>query len=257
MKKTLSIIALLVITFNVTAQDLNNYKYALVPSKFTFLREADLYRMNTLTKMFMEKYGFETYLESDILPADFASDNCNKVYVDLIENNTLMSTKIKVVIRDCKNNILCTSEEGKSREKDYKVAYNQALRMAFDNFEILKTHKYQPTQKSLGVTAEPVKAQQIKEEKVAVVVEKVEQEVAAILTKAESSALYAQPITNGFQLINTEPKVIYKIYKTSTKDFYIATKGTTQGVFFSRNNEWFFEYYQNDKLVSEKVEVKF
>jgi hypothetical protein len=256
MKKILSIIALFVITFNSFAQDLNNYKYALVPAKFSFLKSADLYRMNTLTKMFMEKYGFETYLDSEILPTEFALDNCNKVFVDIVANNTMMSTKLKIVLKDCKNNILYTSEEGRSREKDYKVAYNQALRMAFDNFEVLKSHVYQPSQKSLGIIGEPAQAS-IKEEKVAVVVEKVKPELATILPKVESSALYAQPITNGFQLINTEPKVIYKIYKTSTKDFFIATKGTTQGVFFSKNNEWFFEYYQNDKLFSEKVEVKF
>ena len=78
-----------------------------------------------------------------------------------------------------------------------------------------------------------------------------------VYSNSSSNNWLAQPITNGFQIINAEPKVIYKIFKTSTKDFYIATKGTIQGVFFSRNNEWIFEYYQNDKLVSEKVEVKF
>jgi hypothetical protein len=72
-----------------------------------------------------------------------------------------------------------------------------------------------------------------------------------------SSQLFAQPITNGFQFINAEPKVIYKIYITSLKDLYIAAKGSLQGVLISKNNEWFFEYYQNEKLLSEKVEVKF
>lgn len=256
MKKILSIIVLFVITFNSFAQDLNNYKYALVPAKFSFLKTADLYRMNTLTKMFMEKYGFETYLDSEILPTEFAMDNCNKVFVDIVANNTMMSTKLKIVLKDCKNNILYTSEEGKSREKEYKVAYNQALRMAFDNFEVLKSHVYQPSQKSLDMIGEPAQAS-IKEEKAVVVEEKAAQGVAATAPKVSVSTLYAQPIANGFQLIDTEPKVIYKIYKTSVKDYFTAVKGNLNGVLISKNNEWFFEYYQNDKLVSEKVEVKF
>lgn len=69
--------------------------------------------------------------------------------------------------------------------------------------------------------------------------------------------LYAQPITNGFQLVNTEPKVIYKIYNTTVKDYFIASKGDLQGVLYAKDNQWFFEYYQNDKLISEQLEVKF
>ena len=242
MKKILSIIALFVIATNVIAQDLNNYKYALVPAKFSFSKQADDYRLNTLTKMFMEKYGFESYLDSEILPSEFASDNCNKVYVDVVENNSMMMTKIKVVLKDCFNQVLFTSEEGKSRLKDYTAAYNQALREAFASFDKLN-HQYN--------------GNVVTQKKVPQVETKVEVKPINSVASNVGTSLFAQPINNGFQIINAEPKVLYKIYKTSTKDFYIATKGTTQGVFFSRNNEWFFEYYQNDKLFSEKVEVKF
>ena len=242
MKKILSIIALLILTSTVVAQDLNNYKYALVPSKFSFSREKDEYRLNTLSKMFMQKYGFESYLDSDILPSEFASDNCNKVYVDVVEDNSMMITKLKVVLKDCYNQVLFTSEEGKSRLKDYTAAYNQALREAFASFEKLN-HQYN------GNVVSQKKEPQVEA--------KVEVKPTNPVASNVGTSLFAQPINNGFQIINAEPKVLYKIYKTSTKDFFIATKGTTQGVFFSRNNEWFFEYYQNDKLFSEKMDVKF
>lgn len=242
MKKILSIIALFLITFTSVAQDLNNYKYALVPSKFSFSRQADEYRLNTLSKMFMEKYGFESYLDSEILPSEFASDNCNKVYVDVVENNSMMMTKVKVVLKDCFNQVLFTSEEGKSRLKDYTAAYNQALREAFASFDKLN-HQYN------GNVVTQKKEPQVET--------KVEVKPTNSVSSNVAASLFAQPINNGFQIINAEPKVLYKIYKTSTKDFYIATKGTLQGIFFSRNNEWFFEYYQNDKLFSEKVDVRF
>ncbi len=42
------IIALTCFTTN-----LNNYKYVLVPKKFDFLKEADQYQLNSLTKVFI------------------------------------------------------------------------------------------------------------------------------------------------------------------------------------------------------------
>lgn len=243
MKKILSIVVLLAFSAHAFAQDLNTYKYALVPSKFSFLKEKDQYRMSTLTKMFLVKYGFETYLDSDILPDDFAKENCNKVYVDLIENNSIMMTKIKVVLKDCKNNILFTSDEGKSRDKEYKVAYNQALREAFNSFDKLN-HQYSDS--DLFKKSE----EQLKEKDVVVA-------VTPTFNSTNTLSLFAQPISNGFQLINAEPKVIYKILKTSDKDVYIATKESLQGVFIKKDTTWFFEYYKDGKLFSEKVEVTF
>jgi hypothetical protein len=37
----------------------------------------------------------------------------------------------------------------------------------------------------------------------------------------------------------------------------MAKKGDVQGALVSKEDQWFFEYYQNDKLISEKIEVKF
>ena len=136
MKKYFLLILLFVSSFGFT-QALNNYKYAIVPSKFGFLKETDQYRLNTFTKMFMEKYGFITYLDTDNQPKEVANENCNKVYVDVLSNGSLFTTKLTVVLKDCSNNIVFKSIEGKSREKVYQKAYNQALREAFDSFEKL------------------------------------------------------------------------------------------------------------------------
>jgi hypothetical protein len=37
----------------------------------------------------------------------------------------------------------------------------------------------------------------------------------------------------------------------------MAKKGEVQGVLVAKNNQWFFEFYQGDQLISEKIEVKF
>ena len=232
------VVLLLVMQSFSFAQSLNDYKYASVPSKFDFLSEKDQFNVNTYTKMFMEKYGFESYLDSDALPASFATNNCNKVFVEVINSSTFFLTRLKVVLKDCKNNVLFTSLEGKSKEKELKVAYLEALRQAFTSF-IPLNHKYNGKEKPQYI-----------EQKVAIVTQDIPKEVV-------SNSLYAQPISNGFQLVNSEPKVVIKIYKTSVKDFYIAVRDNLNGVLFLKESNWMFEFYKEGNLVSEKIDVKF
>ncbi len=226
------------------SQTINDYKYAIVPSKFTFLNEKDQYRLNTLTKMLMEKYGFVTFFDTDILPAEVAESNCNKVFVEVLNNGNMFKTKISVVLKDCKNTVLFTSVEGKSQEKEYQVAYNIALREAFNSFEKLG-YKYNGNGNfNINVIAKEnsnVKDRNVINDNI----------------KANDLVLFAQPIENGFQLIDSTPKVIMKIYKTSSPICFIAYKNNIQGVLISKENQWFFEYISNSKLLSEKVEVKF
>lgn len=239
--KKMALLLLLVTSVNF-AQDLNQYKYVSVPAKFSFLKETNQYNLNVLSKMYMQQFGFETFFDTDEVPKDFLENNCNKIYFDVLENNNMFSTKLTVVLKDCQGKVLFTSKEGINKEKEYKVSYNLALREALNSMKTIQ-YKYA--------------GDKVVEEKIVVQETKVEVQNQSLNSEnSVSSQLLAQPISNGFQLINAEPKVIYKIYKTSVKDLYIATKGSLQGVLISKNNEWFFEYYQNEKLVSEKVEVK-
>lgn len=237
------------------SQNLNHYKYALVPAKFNFLKEANQHNLNVMTKLFMEKYKFETYLDNEVFPEDFAKDNCNKIFVDVLDNSTMFTTRVTVVIKDCKNTILFTSTEGKSKEKEYKAAYNQALRMAFDSFTILKTHSYQLTQKSLEMIGEPSKIVVVNE--IIFNPKSEDNKYTTLTSNVVFGQYFAKPIANGFQIINSESEIIYKIFNTSTKDFFIAIKDNKNGVFFLRNTNWYFEFYEQGKLISEMVSVKF
>ncbi len=233
MKKALFLMLLLAssIAFSQTVSD---YKYAIVPSKFDFFKDKDQYRLNTLTKLLMEKYGFITYFDSDVLPSEVAESNCNKVYVDVKSNGNLFVTKLTVVLKDCKNVVLFSSLEGKSKEKEYLVAYTHALREAFSSFEKLpKTEKGEENFATVKLV------------------------YTTPTTSNNDSILFAQPIENGFQIIDTTPKVIMKIYKTSNPSCFIAYKGNNQGVLVNKDNQWFFEYFTNSKMFSEKIEINF
>jgi len=237
MKKFL-VVFLLVSTFGV-AQNLNSYKYAMVPTKFIFLKEENTYNLNMLTKMYLQKYGFETYYNNEAAPDEFVISNCNKIYIDVLENNNLFTTKLKVVVKDCKGTILATSEEGTSREKEYEVAYNLALRMAFDNFEILKTHKFQPTEKSLGMVGEPLR-----------------KEIAQSQMFSKQYNVIATE--NGYNLITLESDYkIFQIFKTTSNEIFIANMDSIFGVLIKKTDNWFFEYYDGNELKSELIKVTF
>src|SRR6476620_2075949 len=120
MKKLILVALVMWSSVGICQQSINDYKYALVPAKFDFLDEADQYKLNTYTKMFLQKYGFETYFNNETLPEEAATYNCNKVYVDVLDNSNIRNTKLTVVLKDCRNNVIFTSAEGKSAEKQYK-----------------------------------------------------------------------------------------------------------------------------------------
>ncbi|WP_333878229.1 hypothetical protein [Flavobacterium sp.] len=254
--KKLLLCLLFLLPFAGFAQSINDYQYVIVPAKFDFLKVADKYRLNTTSKLLLEKYGFKSFLSTDTLPAEATQNRCAILYASLSEDNSFFATKIKLVLKDCTEKVVFETDFGSSREKDFHVAYNQALREAFKSFDRIN-YKYNGKQymgKSETKTAEPVAVTGVAEVKS---VASASVPVAEPVQVVSSGALYAQPITNGFQLINTEPKVVYKIYTTSVKDFFIATKGELHGVFFAKGNSWFFEYYQDNQLISESVAVKF
>ena len=72
-----------------------------------------------------------------------------------------------------------------------------------------------------------------------------------------TGTLYAQPTPNGYQLVDTTPKKILTLLKTSVQDYFIADAGGNSGIVFKRNGEWFFERYEDNKLVSQKLDIKF
>ena len=74
----------------------------------------------------------------------------------------------------------------------------------------------------------------------------------------DPNLLYAQPTESGYQLIDKTPKVVMKLLKTSQPNVFIAIKDNVQGsLILKGDGQWYFESYQNDKLVSEKIVVKF
>ena len=244
MKKQFLLLLVLVINYSYS-QSVNDYKAVIVPVKFDFLKTENQYRLNTLTKFNLKKAGFEAFYTNEAIPNDY-SDRCSLLYINVLRENGFLISKLFLTLKDCYGKIIYQSVVGKSKEKAYQVAYTEALNEAFNSVYSLK-YKYN------GSTTTKVQPATQSE----VVKPVVSEPVVVNTVLADSNLLYAQPTATGFQLIDSTPKVIMKLLKTSQPNSFIAIKDTVQGSLILKDNQWYFEYYQNDTLVSEKVAVKF
>lgn len=242
------------LTSAIAQQNLNAYKYVLVPTKYEFLNEADKYQLNSLTAFLFEKYGFTVVLENSDYPQDLVNNGCMALKSSVLKDSGLFKTKLTVVLQNCSGQTVFTSKEGQSREKEYKAAYNLALRDAFTSFETVN-YKYDGS----AVATPPVPPvppvasshTEISTPTVAL--------VAATPVKAEASEvhgiLYAQETASGYQLVDNTPKVVYKLQKTNAKDVFLV-QGKSATVYKKENN-WVLEYYEGDVLKQQVLNIKF
>ncbi len=209
----------------------------ILPKKFSDFKTENQFNLNYLSKLALERRGFEVYYENEI-PKDYLINRCDMLTLDIQDKSGSFSCALVLQFKDCTNQVVLESEIGKSREKDFKLAYNQAFRQAeksliepliFDQFEKLY-------QKNKVLSPK---------------------ETTPTVVHNDIEILYAQPIENGFQLIDATPKVVYKIYYTSQKEIFTAIKNDQQGILLKNNNQWFFEYAKDGEIKKEPVNIKF
>jgi hypothetical protein len=228
------------------SQNINDYEYVLVPAKFSIFKENNKFRLNSNVKLLLQKYGFKSHFASDSVPNEIANTNCKKLYADIEKDNNFFTTKVKIVLRDCYGKIIFQTDFGASKEKELVIAYNQALREAGKSFDKLN---YRYNGKNGGVTETVSVIKQAENETPVTNV--------SSTTNTTESFYFAQPIANGYQIVDMEPKIIMKLFNTSEKNVFIAQKENRTGLVISINGQWFFEYYENGKLVSEKLKLRF
>lgn len=274
----------------------DDYKYIVVPEKFDGFKKVNQHRTSTLVKHLFTKRGFTAVYEGN-MPADVNSDRCLALYANLIDASSLFTTTAALVLKDCSGKEVFITQQGKSKQKEYITAYSEVLREAFVSFDAInysykpkkvsnkeeapitvsfkndikkldkkpKLDTYQDPMIKQEATLEnqsykdvtPVasdikKAADTKKEKV-------EQKITES-TSSQSSAewvLYAQEIPNGYQLVDSTPKIQLKLYKSSVPNVYIANGEDKDGVVYSKNQQWFFEYYENEELITEGLKIKF
>lgn len=241
MKKAIFLFTLL-FTALAFSQSVNDYKYVVISNKFDFQKKENEYNLNNLVKMMFEKYGFEVYFENSEKPAEFALNRCKALYADVQKSPGFLSTNIKIALNDCAGKTLFATQTGKSKEKDFKTAYYDAIRKASSSLDGLN-YKYtgsDASEPAVSADTSPSAPQ-----------------VIAAGPHISDELLFAQPIANGFQLVDSKPQVVLRIYKTSKADSFTAISNSYNGLVFKKGEDWYFEYYKDDVLISEKLNVKF
>lgn len=241
MRKVVLIIALFLSCISIAQE---SYKYIIIPSQFSFFNEANKYGLSELTKSFFQSEGYEVYYDNEKLPNDLMKNRCLALFANAFESNTMFMTKIHFELKDCTTNTMLKSQLATSREKEYKTAYTKTFREALSSLKGKINFKNVDAIEKIEVVETP---------KEVVVVSKNEN----ISNSEDTNTLFAIPIVNGYKLVNDKPETIFILKKTSADNIFIAQKDSKSGVLMKKSSGWFFEYYEGDKLFSEKVEVKF
>ncbi|WP_299215900.1 hypothetical protein [uncultured Aquimarina sp.] len=264
-------------TINFSAQQsVNDYKYVIVPEGYMFLKENDGYQLNSLTKFLFKKYGFEAFMRGDELPDDLKKNGCKGLRADVKKESGLLKTKLIVDLIDCNGEIIFSSKEGTSREKDFKKSYHEALRDAFKDVEYLNykyngKHEGSVQNENNSVQQPKVSAQPVVSEEAPVTKnDRVEatNETQDKLSKKMSvtkavSFIYNEEIfffeskVYGFELMqkkNAKSTSIGKVFKSSRKNNYIIQAGDLSGIgYFDAYGNFILERINpvTDKLITD------
>jgi len=248
---------------------LDRYKYIVVPLQFEGFKKENQFRTSTLLKYLFSKEGFNVIYD-DKIPTDLASSPCSGLKVRLVDNSSLFQTKIKIALEDCYGQVAFETPEGTSKEKEYELAYREAIEEAFDVL-VGTGYSYNPTEKDPadGPVPPPTQVARLlnpppSKEASAVVgaaaaAGAVEKAAVAEMDDSETPELwYAQPIDNGFQLVDSSPKVQMKLVKTTQEDTFIAmVDDAPKGMVYKKEGQWWHEYYEEGKVRLRKLRIKF
>ena len=248
---------------SLSAQDqLNNYKYIVVPNQFKFQKEPGQYRVNGLTKFLLEKQNFTVLFEEDTLPEDAIQNNCLVLKTTAIDDSSMFKTKIKFQFKDCQGKVIYTTEEGESREKKYIVAYNEAVREAFSSLSNF-THKHEVKETEneveevivtpLPKVTEAPLVEEVDEEEID---EEIEIPVKEGYKNTSNNALTAEAFgVINYKLKNRQGQTVYTILYSGKEDFYIV-KGK-DAVIYKINGSWVIATNDNGTLQIKSIDIKF
>jgi len=290
MKKFLLPLILICGFYGMSQAELNKYKYIIVPTKFEAFKTENQYQTSTLIKYHLVENGFTAVYDND-MPVDLVANRCLGLILNIKDDSSMFTTKVTLVLKDCLSNVVYTTVEGVSKEKDYKSSYSEAIKECFKSLSGLG-YKFEPTADNAPPTVSFKNDVKRIEEKSSVqpqqnVPNPVVQQKATLeeqsyksmepvqsnITKAEKKpamavpnidyktegvgVLYAQAIANGYQLVDSTPQITLRIFATSQADFYIAEGNVHSGVVLKKGEKWYFEFYEGDKLMGQELNIKF
>lgn len=283
----------LLFSFSGNAQ-LNEYKYIIVPKKFDAFKFENQHQTSTLIKFLFDKKGYDVVYEGDY-PEDLVDNICLGAKAILEDNSSLFKTKTALVLKNCRSEEIFRTSEGTSKSKDFKKSYTEAVRNAFKSFNAVN-YTYTPKEKEVAekpVTVsfqndvktlpekmanhknevnevpevgqkEMVEQKTMRKERALDSMQPKESNItktqkSALEVQTDATVLYAQPIENGYQLVDTTPKIRYKILKTSAPNvFLVEGDDVSNGLVLKKENVWLLEGTTTDGApLKKELQIKF
>ncbi|WP_222984910.1 hypothetical protein [Flagellimonas meishanensis] len=273
---------------------LNSYKYIIVPKKFEAFNSENLHMTSTMVKHYFTQYGFNAIYD-DAIQVDLVEEPCLALTAELLDFSTLFSTKTFIVLTDCNGKEIFRTIEGRSKEKEYRDAYKEALEESFISFAGMD-YRYTPKEKketkskndetitisfkddikSVGnapnpkvveqkatpkeqfyKSKEPIGSNMVKAEPV----EEINEEQAPVLSLSKDFRLgdqmVAQSVENGYHLMDNASNVILKLQETSMQDIFLTDYKGNNAVVFKKDDKWMLEYAENGEKRLEELNIKF
>ena len=265
MKLKYWLLALSLVVSGISSAQLNDYKYIIVPKRFEVFKNVNQHNTSVLVKYLLNEEGFNVVYD-DAQPLELRTDPCLGLRTVLNNNSSLLATKVVIDLVDCQGELVFTTQEGRSKEKDYKEAYAEAIQEAMWSLKGLD-YSYRPGQKSNPVEpATPVQevasepevtpaSQQVPAPEAEVVVSAVAEERES--PEVAEEVWYAQELATGFQLVDSTPRIRMKLFTTSLEEVFIAEKEGTPGLVYNKGGSWWYEYYENGTKRKEQLNIRF
>lgn len=141
-----------IISKSFSQKSLSDYSYVIVSEQFEFQQEKDKYQLNSLTKFLFNKYGFHAYFDREVPLNVF---RCDGLWAEAEGTPGFIITKVQLVLRDCTGEVIYRTNYGKSKVKDYKKAYYESVRNAFDDIIALNVMQKEIEGMDVTTTLDP------------------------------------------------------------------------------------------------------
>jgi hypothetical protein len=237
------------------SQNLNHFKHVIIPKKFDFLKQDNQYQLNELTKFLLEKEGFTVFFDDEQLPKALANNRCKALYADVLNQSKMLKTKLQVVLKDCQNKPVFTSEMGASKIKEFRQAYQQALREAFNSFKTV-SYQYQPLETKPEGAPNNLKTISESTETKPNLANNVIETKASVSNTLKSNALQAKWFGLGFEVFDAENTLVMVLLTSAQKDVYIV-KGKDALVSQNASGEWIYSENSGKDLMTKVLDIKF
>nr|WP_314290031.1 hypothetical protein [uncultured Capnocytophaga sp.] len=234
MKKTLLSLSIALLPLSTFAQNV------IVPNRFAFQKEDNQYQLNILTKFLLEKQGFTAYMENEV-PVELSQNPCNALRAEVKNQSNIMTSKVQLLLTDCTNKTVFTSQIGKSREKEFKKSYQEAVRNVFVGTDLANFKAQYQAPTIVKTISAP----------------------SSVSSTPTIAFLYAQKTEEGYDLLDTQTQELrFKIRPTQAPEVFSAFDVIQkQSGILEKDGSTFYKftfYEQKDETtITLSVQIKF